>query len=69
MIMDQIDEENPINSFKNSFLGIDDRSSNAMRRSLDDRSSVAKDFVQQLIGMEKNYSKEKLPFGDSFEGL
>ena len=67
--MDQIDEENPINSLKNSYNISEENYliATAIRKSQDERSSTAKDIVEQLIGMEKQLSKDQLPFGDSFE--
>ena len=69
MLMDKIDEENPINSLKNSYNISEENYliATAIRKSQDERSSTAKDIVEQLIGMEKQLSKDQLPFGDSFE--
>ena len=56
-----------MNSFKNSF-NEDLLLSVPMRISQEERSSTAKDFVDQLMQMDKQGSKDfLLPFGDSFE--
>ena len=47
MLMDQIDEENPINSLKNSYVLNDDQHllGNALRKSQEERSSTANYIV------------------------
>ena len=48
MLMDKIDEENPINSLKNSYIfgeGHHHLLATAIRKSQDERSSTAKDIV------------------------